>query len=142
MAGTKGKSGGRRTPSPGKKLGRPAKAQRSRAMLQVKVKTIDPDDNTIYLVGPEGLVWVQPTIGESHIVAARNEQERQAATLYISELLNMGLVPFGIPLNQRVTVAMFGGSPIRDCRWVLWSLAPTPEGVPENELPTQAGIVQ
>lgn len=111
-------------------------------MLQMQITVIEPDDSTKYLVGPEGLVWVQPAIGESHIIAARNEQEEQTATLFIKALLDMGLVPFGIPLNQRVTIATFGGSPIRDCRWVLWSLAPAPEGVPENELPTRAGVVQ
>jgi hypothetical protein len=111
-------------------------------MLQMQMTVIKPDENTKYLVGPEGLVWTQPAIGESHIIAARNEQEEQTAALFIGELLNMGLVPFGIPLNQRSTVAMFGGSPIRDCRWVLGSAAPAPEGVPEDELPTQAGVVQ
>lgn len=111
-------------------------------MLQMQMTAIEPDGDTKYLVGPEGLVWVQPAIGESHIIAARNEHEEKTATLFIGELLNMGLVPFGIPLNQRATVAMFGGSAIRDCRWMLWSDAPAPAGVPEDELPTQAGAVQ
>lgn len=111
-------------------------------MLQMQVEIIQPDDHTKYLVGPEGLVWVQPSLGESHIIAARNETETETAALFIGELLRMGLVPYGIPLNQRVNVAMFGGSPIRDCRWVLWSEAPTPQGLPDDELPTKAAIVQ
>lgn len=111
-------------------------------MIKISVEWIDPDDNTCYLVGPDGLVWAQPAIGEAHIIAARNKQERQTATLYIGELLTMGLVPYGLPLNQRVTVATFGGSPIRDCQWVKHTDAPAPTGDEGDTLPTRAAVIQ
>jgi hypothetical protein len=111
-------------------------------MLRIDITTITPDDDTQYLVGPEGrLVWVQPGIGEPHIIAARNEAERERATAYIGALLNMGLVPYGMPLNQRVNWAMFGGLPTRDCRWARWSDAPLPVGEEGDTLPTKAGVV-
>ena len=112
-------------------------------MLQVNVTEITPDENTYYLVGPEGLVWVQPSIGDSHIIAAQSDAERQAAESFIGELLNQGLVPYGMPLNQRVIRAMFGGSPTRDCRWVHHTDAPAPTGEDDNdELPTRAAVIQ
>lgn len=111
-------------------------------MLQVSVDAITPDDSTAYLVGPEGLVWVQPAIGDAHIVAARTDEERAAAERYIAELLDMGLVPYGMPLNQRQIVAMFGGPWTRDCRWVHWQDAPEPAGDPGDDLPTHAGVVR
>src|SRR3990167_986225 len=102
------------------KGGRPPAPARmeKRSMMKISVEWIDPDDDTYYLVGPQGLVWAQPAIGEPHIIAARDEHERQTAALYVGELLNMGLVPYGMPLNQRATLAMFGGLPLRDCQWV------------------------
>jgi hypothetical protein len=111
-------------------------------MLKMQMKTITPTDATMYLVGPEGLVWVQPSIGDAQIVAANNEHDQEAAAAFIGALLDMGLVPYGVPVNQKVIVATFGGSPIRDCHWVTWSDAPAPTGEPGDTLPTQAGIVQ
>jgi len=123
--------------------GRPRTTARmeKRAMMKISVDWIEPDADTFYLVGPEGLVWAQPAIGEAHIVAARNEQERKTAEAYIGELLRMGLVPYGLPLNQRVTVAIFGGSPIRDCRWMKYAEAPSPAGESGDELPTRAAVI-
>ncbi|MBM4467398.1 MAG: hypothetical protein FJ014_17890 [Chloroflexi bacterium] len=109
--------------------------------LQISVNFIEPDENTCYLVGPEGLVWTQPSIGEPFILAARNEQERKTAELFVGELLEQGLVPYGIPLQQRATRALFGGSPIRDCRWVHHTDAPAPTGE-DDELPTRAAVIQ
>jgi hypothetical protein len=127
------------------KGGRPPSPARmeKRSMSKISVDWIEPDESTCYLVGPDGLlVWAQPAIGEAHIIAARNEQERQTATLYIGELLNMGLVPYGLPLNQRVNQAVFGGSPIRDCQWVKHTDAPAPVGDDGDELPTRAAVIQ
>ena len=78
-------------------------------MLSVKPTRIAPDDTTCYLVGPEGLVWTQPAIGEPFSLAARSEAERENAAAFVGELLRMGLVPYGLPLNQRAVVALFGG---------------------------------
>jgi len=119
----------------------PARTEK-RSMLKISVEWIEPDDSTCYLVGPQGLVWAQPAIGEPHIIAARNEQEQQTAALYIGELLNMGLVPYGMPLNQRATVATFGGSPLRDCQWVKHTDAPAPVSDVGDELPTRAAVIQ
>ena len=110
-------------------------------MLAVEIQTVDPDNGTLYLVGPEGLVWTQPAVGEPVIVAARNEAEQQAAAGFVGQLLAQGLVPYGLPLNQRVNVAMFGGSPIRDCAWVPWAEAPAPTGDPGDTLPTRAAVI-
>jgi len=111
-------------------------------MLQVKVTEITPDDNTVYLVGPSGeTVWTQPAVGDPYILAARDEQEKRTAELFVDELLKMGLVPYGLPLNQRVNQAMFGGSPIRDCRWVSHRDAPAPVGDAGDTLPTRAAVV-
>jgi len=109
--------------------------------LQISVNFIEPDENTCYLVGPEGLVWTQPSIGEPFILAARNEQERKTAELFVGELLEQGLVPYGLPLNQRQIQAMFGGSAIRDCQWVAASDAPAPCGDEGDTLPTRAATV-
>ncbi len=108
--------------------------------LKVNVKEIQPDDATCYLVGPEGLVWVQPAIGDAHIIAARNETERTLAAVFVKELLDMGLVPYGLPLNQKVVQAMFGGSAIRDCQWVRHDQAPAPQG--DEPLPTRAAVIK
>ena len=97
-------------------------------MLKTNVQIITPDQDTAVLVGPEGLVWVQPAIGEPVILAARNEAERAAAAQHIIDLLTMGLVPYGLPLNQASIVAMFGGPVTRGCAWVPASEAPQPEG--------------
>jgi hypothetical protein len=110
-------------------------------MLRLNIQQIAPDDSTTYLVGPEGLVWTQPAIGDPYVVAARDDQERQRAAVAIGELLAMGLVPYGMPLNQRATVAMFGGSPIRDCQWVPWASAPAAAGDAGDTLPTVAMVV-
>jgi hypothetical protein len=110
-------------------------------MLQMKVQVIEPDEQTFYLVGSEGLVWVQPSIGEPHIIAARNDQERQTAALFVGELLKMRLVPYGIPLNQLAIVAMFGGSLTRDCQWIKWTDAPGPVGDGGDDLPEHAAVI-
>ncbi|MBC7293857.1 MAG: hypothetical protein H5T84_07125 [Thermoleophilia bacterium] len=108
-------------------------------MLEMQATQVECDDATLFLVGPEGLVWVQPSIGEPFIVAARNEEEKESAARFVGALLAMGLVPYGLPLNQRATVALFGGSPIRDCHWVPWKEAPLPAG--DDDLPSRACVV-
>lgn len=110
--------------------------------LQVRVKEIEPDAETFYLVGPTGeTVWAQPGLGDPHIIAARNEHERETAAAFVGELLKMGLVPYGLPLNQRVNQAMFGGSPVRDCQWVRYQDAPEPKGDAGDTLPTRAAVI-
>lgn len=110
--------------------------------FKIEVLPITPDETTLYLVGPEGLVWVQPAIGEAVIIAARDEMEQLFAAAHVGELLRMGLVPYGLPLNQRAAVAMFGGSPLRDCRWLPWADAPAPTGADQGDpLPTQAVVI-
>lgn len=106
-----------------------------------RVLFIEPTDQTHYLVGPEGLVWTQPAIGEPFIIAADNEEDRKAASDFIAGLLGMGLVPYGVPLNHRQNIAMFGGSATRDCRWVHHSEASAPTGDEGDELPTKAAII-
>ena len=110
-------------------------------MLKVEVKFIEPDETTCYLVGPDGLVWVQPAIGEPVILAARNEAEAKAAESHVNDLLQMRLVPYGLPLNQRVIQAMFGGPATRDCRWVKYTEAPDPKGDAGDTLPTRAAVI-
>ena len=110
-------------------------------MLAVTATIITPDADTQYLVGPEGLVWTQPAVGDAYIVAARNEAERLAAAGFVGGLLSMGLVPYGLPLNQRAIVAMFGGSPIRECRWVMAADAPAPTADAGDTLPTRAAVI-
>ena len=48
-----------------------------------EVKFIEPTENTHYLVGEDGLVWVQPAIGEPFIICADNEQQRNDAGDFI-----------------------------------------------------------
>ena len=111
-------------------------------MLAVETMIIAPDENTAYLVGPEGLVWTVPAMGgDAFILAARDDAERARAVAFVGVLLDMGLVPYGVPLNQRGAVAMFGGPPTRGCRWVPWNAAPAPEGDPGDELPTVAAVL-
>lgn len=103
-------------------------------MLRTTVTTITPDQDTRVLVGPEGLVWTQPAIGPAVIIAARSRAERAAAAEHIADLLAMGLVPYGLPLDQRVTVTLFNGPATRGCEWAHWDDAPAPEG--PDPLPT------
>jgi hypothetical protein len=110
-------------------------------MLRLNIQQIEPDASTCYLVGPEGLVWTQPSLGDPYIIAARDGQERLRAAAAIAELLAMGLVPYGMPLNQRAAVALFGGSAIRDCQWVPWASAPAPAGDLGDPLPAVAMVV-
>lgn len=111
-------------------------------MLETRATQVECDDATEFLVGPEGLVWVEPSIGEPFILAARNEEEKERAARFVDALLAMGLVPYGLPLNQRATVALFGGSPIRDCHWVPWKEAPLPVGEDDDQpLPNRACVV-
>lgn len=109
--------------------------------MRQRIMFIEPDESTYYLVGPEGLVWTQPAIGEPVIIAANTEEDREVAIDFIRGLLGMGLVPYGIPTNQRQMVAMFGGDVDRDCRWVQHSDAPAPVGEEGDELPTRAAII-
>ena len=107
-------------------------------MLKTTVTTITPDQDTYVLVGPEGLVWTQPAIGEPVILAARSESERAAVAEHIAALLGMGLVPYGLPLDQRVQVAMFGGPVTRGAQWVRYDAAPAPAG--DEPLPTNYAV--
>lgn len=107
-------------------------------MLKAEVKIIAPDQDTYVLVGPEGLVWVQPAIGEPVILAARHAAECAAAAEHIAALLGMGLVPYGLPLNQRVLVSMFGGPVTRGAQWAAWDEAPPPAG--GEPLPTAYAV--
>lgn len=111
-------------------------------MLAIRATEIEPDDATCYLLGPEGTVWTQPAYGPPFILAARDEGERVLAGLCVRQLLDMDLVPYGIPLNQRRTMALFGGGPLRDCRWVPWAEAPAPTGEAGDELPVKAHVVE
>lgn len=110
-------------------------------MLQVKVEFVEPDKETHYLVGPFGLVWEQPALGDPVIIAARNEAEARAAESHVNDLLQMGMVPYGLPLNQRVVQAMFGGPATRDCRWTPYQDAPLPVGDAGDTLPTRAAVI-
>src|SRR5690554_6938789 len=106
-----------------------------------RVLFIEPGEETHFLVGPEGLVWTQPALDDPFIIAADNTEDRRAARDFIAGLLGLGLVPYGVPLNHRQNIAMFGGSATRDCRWVHHADAPTPTGDPGDELPTRAAII-
>lgn len=110
-------------------------------MLTVDARVIEPDADTVFLVGPEGLVWTQPAIGDPYIVAARNDAERTNAAQFILGLLEMGLVPYGLPLGQRALVAVFGGPMLRDCEWVHHAEAPAPGGAEAGVLPTRAAVI-
>lgn len=68
-------------------------------MLAVNVTVLEDPTGAFVLVGPEGVVWTQPAIGEAYIIGARNEEERRYADAFVGELLRMGLVPWGLPLN-------------------------------------------
>jgi hypothetical protein len=88
-------------------------------MLAVETTYIDPTPETHILVGPEGTVMVEPALGgDPFILAANTDGERVRAAMFIKELLDMGLVPYGLPLNHKANVALFGGSVLRDCGWV------------------------
>lgn len=122
-----------------------------------EVKFIEPTENTHYLVGEDGLVWVQPAIGEPFIICADNEQQRNDAGDFIWGLLHLGLVPYGLALNHKQQVATFGGARLRGCQWVKHDEAPQPTGDEGNEgkgpvttapwrlafdeLPTRAAII-
>lgn len=106
-----------------------------------RVLFIEPSDETYYLIGPEGLVWTQPLLDPPYILAANNKEDRKAASDFIAGLLGLGLVPYGVPLNQRQNIAMFGGPATRDCQWIHHSQAPAPTGDEGDELPTQAAII-
>jgi hypothetical protein len=111
-------------------------------MLKTTVEWITPDANTLYLVGAEGLVWTQPAIGEAFTLAARNADEQRAAAVFVANLLELGLIPYGMPLNQRVIVAMFGGNALRDCQWVHHANAPQPTGDADAQLPKRAAVIK
>lgn len=105
-----------------------------------EVKFITPTDKTHYLVGEEGLVWVQPALGEAFIIAADTENQRKDTADFIWGLLNLGLVPFGVKMNHLQQVAMYGGSRLRSCTWVHHSEAPLPTG-DGDDLPTRPAII-
>jgi hypothetical protein len=106
-----------------------------------RVLFIEPTEETHFLVGPEGLVWTQPAIGEPVIIAANTEEDRRVAIDFIRGLLGLGLVPYGIPTNQRQRVAVFGGDVDRDCAWVHHADAPAPTGDSGDELPTRPALI-
>lgn len=58
MIKLKGSWGGKRIPSPEKKLGRPHQPKRSKSMLKMQMTQIEPDENTMYLVGPRKVVGI------------------------------------------------------------------------------------
>lgn len=104
-------------------------------MLAVKTTYIDPTDETHVLIGPEGVVTVTPALGgDSFILSARNDGERIRAGTFLTSLLDMGLVPDGLPLNHRVNVALFGGNVFRDCAWVH-------HGQIEHPMTTQLAVI-
>lgn len=106
-----------------------------------EVKFIEPTENTHYLIGEDGLVWVQPAIGEPFIICADNEQQRNDAGDFIWGLFHLGLVPYGLALNHKQQVATFGGARLRGCQWVKHDEAPQPTGDEGDELPTRAAII-
>lgn len=106
-----------------------------------EVEFFTPTDSTHYLVGEDGLVWVQPAIGEPFIIAADTEAQRNDVADFIWGLLHLGLVPYGLALNHRQQVAVFGGSRLRGCKWVPWQDAPQPKGDQGDELPTRPALV-
>lgn len=112
-------------------------------MFIANVEIIQPDDETYFLVGPDGkLVWFYDAF-DAYIIAARNDAERNRADAFIGQLLKIGLVPFGMPLNQRATVAMFGGRWTRDCRWVPHTDAPPPTDAPDGDpLPEKVCVIK
>ena len=46
-------------------------------------------------------MWAQPSIGEAYILVAITAEDVENAERHIAELLAAGLVPYGLPLNQR-----------------------------------------
>lgn len=103
-------------------------------MFQQKIQPITPSDETHFLVGEQGTVWVQPAIGEPVILAANTDQQRADVADFIWGLLNMRLVPYGMGLDHLQKVAMFGGDRLHSSRWVHHSEAPAPvveEGEPQ-----------
>lgn len=109
--------------------------------MQQEVKWITPTEETHYLVGAEGLVWVQPAVGEPFIVAANTEEDRQNVGDFLWGLLHLGLVPYGLALTHRQEVALFGGSRLRGCTWVHHSQAPAPTGDDGDRLPTRPALI-
>lgn len=109
--------------------------------MQQEVKWITPTEETHYLVGAEGLVWVQPAVGEPFIIAANTEEDRQNVGDFIWGLLHLGLVPYGLALNHRQEVAVMGGSRLRGCTWVRHGTAPAPTGDESDQLPTRPALL-
>lgn len=105
------------------------------------VQTIQPDENTRYLGGPEGTVWVQTAEGNAYIVAARNPRGIQIAERVINEVIETGIVPYGFPLNQKGICAMFNEKATRHCIWLSPTNMPQPKGAPDDALPTVAGLI-
>jgi hypothetical protein len=81
----------------------------------VTVQVIQLDENTKYLGGPEGLVWLQTAEGTAYILAARNPQEIEIAERVMDEVIQAGIVPYGFPLNQKGICAMFNEKATRHC---------------------------
>lgn len=109
--------------------------------MKVNVTILKETEDAEVLVGTEGLVWVQPALGNPYILGARNDNEKRQVVTHIAGLLRMGLVPYGMPVTQRVNQALFGGSSIRDCQWVKRVDMPAPKGEPGDTLPTQVVVV-
>lgn len=114
--------------------------QRGPMPKHVKVNAIPPDENTRYMGGSEGTVWVQRADGEAYIVAARNDSEIQIAERIIAELIEVGVDPYGLPLNQKGISALFGEKATSDCIWLSPTSMPAPKGAPSDLLPTHAGV--
>lgn len=114
--------------------------QRGFMPRQIKINAVQSDENTRYLGGPEGTIWVQTEEGHSYIVAARNEAEIQIAERTINKLIEQGIVPYGFPLNQKGISTMFDETPTSDCIWLSPAMMPPPRGAPSEILPTHVGV--
>jgi hypothetical protein len=109
--------------------------------MQQEIKWIVPTDQTHYLVGAEGLVWVQPALGEAFIVAANTDEDRAKISDFIWGLLHLGLVPYGLALSHRAEVAVMGGKRLKGCTWVQHGQAPAPTGDDGDPLPTRPALI-
>lgn len=105
------------------------------------MQTIQLDENTQYLGGPEGTVWLQTAEGTPYIVAARNPGEIEIAERVIDEVIQAGIVPYGFPLNQKGICVMFNEKATRHCIWLPPTMMPRPKGAADDESPTQVGLI-
>lgn len=115
--------------------------QRGPLPAHVTVQAIQQDENTRYLSGPAGPVWLQTAEGTAYILAARNPGEIEIAERIIDEVIRSGIVPYGFPLNQKGICAMFNEKATAHCIWLSPTMMPQPKGVADDKLPTQAGLI-